>query len=469
MWCHRRGRRRAIVGLEALQGRRGECVLGSHQERSEPVVGDGAVRIVGPAGSLQRRGAGRERVAPRFGGGDAGAGGLPRERPWGMDEARQRGIGDGAGHLDRPRPRHADDGHMEVRVRDVVEELTEAAAGERVAEVRGNLDGRLEHEPARRHPRVGDRQGGAGDEAVFEHELVIKKDVEIERPRAPALRPVTVERVLDRGEHAEELVRPELRLDQAGTVEERGLIGRATDRPGLAVSAHRPQRDAGHHAKELDGAIELFAPGPLIGTASDQAAGHVALPAVPAGGSPPRPAGEVIDGGRLRPLEEIVPRLLPHRQALPRGSHRPRCGALGGWSSASPSARRSPPIIGNVWQPVRAENAGFTDSPLQSDKTGKVGGTSRPRPRSSTFAPSCRRPPSSFPVARRSGQSSGCHRAQSSSLQETHHALGPRSWSGVARVPMRGNESKGRTSADQCRSIGESIVMRGGESLLRQA
>ena len=108
-------------------------------------------------------------------------------------------------------------------------------------------------------------------------------------------------------------------------------------------------------------------------------------------------------------------------------------------------------------------------SPLRGDETGKVGGTSRPRPRSSTFAPSCRRPPSSFPVARRSGQSSGCHRAQSSSLQSTHHAPRPRPSSGIVRIPMRGNESKGRTSADQCRSIGESIVMHGSESLLRQA
>lgn len=35
-------------------------------------------------------------------------------------------------------------------------------------------------------------------------------------------------------------------------------------------------------------------------------------------------------------------------------------------------------------------------SPLRDGETGKVGGTSRPRPRSSTFAPSCRRPPSSL-------------------------------------------------------------------------
>ena len=139
------------------------------------------------------------------------------------------------------------------------------------------------------------------------------------------------------------------------------------------------------------------------------------------------------------------------------GGHRPH-RALGG-------PHRSPGTSGSPFDP----STPASPTPLRGDETGKVGGTSRPRPRSSTFAPSCRRPPSSFPVARRSGQSSGCHRAQSSSLQETHHALGPRSWSGVARVPMRGNESKGRTSADQCRSIGESIVMHGGESLLRQA
>ena len=52
-------------------------------------------------------------------------------------------------------------------------------------------------------------------------------------------------------------------------------------------------------------------------------------------------------------------------------------------------------------------------TPLGGDETGKVGGTSRPRPRSSTFAPSCRRPPSSFPVSRRSGHPSGDRRVHS--------------------------------------------------------
>ena len=82
-------------------------------------------------------------------------------------------------------------------------------------------------------------------------------------------------------------------------------------------------------------------------------------------------------GHRLRalsPREEIVPRLVAHRQALPQGSHRLRCAPLGWRSAASPSDRRSPPITGNVWQPVRPEHTGISNPHSGAMKRERWGG-----------------------------------------------------------------------------------------------
>ena len=282
-------------------------------------------------------------------------------------------------------------------------------------EARGDLHGGFEDEPARRHPRVGDREGRAVDDLIVEDELVIKKDVEIERARAPAIRSIAVEGVLDGREHAEEVMGPEFRVDQAGPVEERGLVGRAADRPGFAVTAHRPHRDPRHDAEEFDGTIELLAPGPLIGTTSDQAASHVALPAGPAGGRPARRAGNCFGQRRPGPSGEIVPRAWSRRQAQPSGSPASQ-SQLEAWPKR-PRADSLPVRAPNGTTPA-CQAGNFSACPttgnhplsgmVRRERWGGHPGHDQGRRHS---LPRVVAPQALFPVARRSGHRSGCHRA----------------------------------------------------------
>jgi len=102
--------------------------------------------------------------------------------------------------------------------------------------------------------------------------------------------------------------------------------------------------------------------------------------------------------------------------------------------------------------------------PLEGDETGKVGGTSRPRPRSSTFAPSCRRPPNSLSrrtaIRTRSGGRRGhAHRLIPIPL-EPYPAGRPLTGSMTGRI--RSTRDSAVPSADRSRCSAE-------KSFLRQA
>ena len=119
-------------------------------------------------------------------------------------------VGDGPGHVGGARARHAHNGDMKMGLRDVVEQVAEGTAGQRMREVGGDLHGGLENETARRHPWMGNRQRRAIHHLVIDHQFVIEEQIEIHRPRPPSLAAVAVERVLDRGERAEKFVWTEL-------------------------------------------------------------------------------------------------------------------------------------------------------------------------------------------------------------------------------------------------------------------
>ena len=118
-------------------------------------------------------------------------------------------------------------------------------------EIRCDFHTGFEHKPPRRHPRVRHCQRG-----VVEHEVVVEQQVEIHRARPPALVPFAIERVLDSSQHAHDVVRGQVGLDQAGAVEKKALARRTSDRFGVAKPAHFDQRDAGHEPQQLQSLIQ---------------------------------------------------------------------------------------------------------------------------------------------------------------------------------------------------------------------
>ena len=102
-----------------------------------------------------------------------------------------------------------------MRRGDVVEEVAHRAGADRVGKITSDLRGRFEHEPPRRHPGVWHREVRGIHDDVF-----VEEQIEVDRPLAPALRPLAVQRVLDGRQHVEHLSWREFRFDEAGAVQE---------------------------------------------------------------------------------------------------------------------------------------------------------------------------------------------------------------------------------------------------------
>jgi hypothetical protein len=83
-----------------------------------------------------------------------------------------------------------------------------------------------------------------------------------------------MERVFHRRQHAEHVMRGEIGLEQAGTVEKHALPRWSADRSGVAVAAHAHQRDARHEPQQFQRTIEEITPFTDVGTASDEASCH---------------------------------------------------------------------------------------------------------------------------------------------------------------------------------------------------
>jgi hypothetical protein len=165
---------------------------------------------------------------------------------------------------------------------------------------------------------------------------------------------------------------------------------------------------------------------------------------------------------------DCSPRVVPPASAANGNLSRPKPigGRIGGDQRrqfvASVHDRHDPrPVSLAAFHPARPDR---WPSPLRDDETGKVGGTSRPRPRSSTFAPSCRRPPSS--LSRRTAIRTSL-RLPPRSILVRPNILWPRSISPTSgpRLPSKERWTDWADATNQCRSFGGSIAMRGGETL----
>jgi hypothetical protein len=91
-----------------------------------------------------------------------------------------------------------------------------------------------------------------------------EQEIEVDRPRPPTLVAGPMQGVLDRGEHLQHVVRRQVGLDQAGSVQENVLSGGAADRPGIAVATHAHERDARHESQQLHRAVEIITPFPDV-------------------------------------------------------------------------------------------------------------------------------------------------------------------------------------------------------------
>ena len=250
--------------------------------------------------------------------------------------------------LGSPRARHADHRHVRVRRRDAFEQVLERTGGQRVHEIRGDLHARLEHEPPGDHPRMRQCQ-----RCGIEDDRVVEQQVEVDRPWAPPFAAFTIERVLHRREHAEHIVRSQIGLEQARAVEKNTLPGRAADRPGVAVAAHAHERDARHEPQQFHRAVEILTPFSDVGTATDKASCHSVShqSGCSQRASTQRHRTPILSAGP--PPESITPNEPPAKD----------------WKTSQKTSQKKLP-----------------------NHRSKTGGTSRPRPKSPTVAPSSRRP-----------------------------------------------------------------------------
>jgi hypothetical protein len=134
--------------------------------------------------------------------------------------------------------------------------------------------GAISAQGSRTNRRVAIRGWGTVNAALVDHQIAVEEEIEIDRPRPPAHAAVAMERVLHRCQQIEQFVRPQLGVDQAGTVEERRLSRWAPHRHGLPRPAHRQQVDPGHEAEQFERPLELLAGLAGVGAASDQATRH---------------------------------------------------------------------------------------------------------------------------------------------------------------------------------------------------
>ena len=149
-----------------------------------------------------------------------------------MHQPSQRGIGNRCCHLRRAAARHTHDRYMEVRLRDIVEQFLQRAACQRVFEVRRDFHAGFQHESASGHS--GMRQC---ERLAVEHKIVVEQNVEVHCARSPSVAPLTVKRVFDCRQHVQHIVRGQIGLDQAGTIQERLLPWRSANGPRFSEAA----------------------------------------------------------------------------------------------------------------------------------------------------------------------------------------------------------------------------------------
>ena len=90
----------------------------------------------------------------------------------------------------------------------------------------------FQHEPAGGHS--GMRQC---ERLAVKHEIVVEQKIEVHCARSPSVAPLTVKRVFDCRQHVQYIVRWQIGLDQAGTIQERLLPRWSANGPRFSEAA----------------------------------------------------------------------------------------------------------------------------------------------------------------------------------------------------------------------------------------